>query len=83
MRLIDADVIDFGEVFIGQSDFAKDTREAAQSLIDAQPTVYDMDKVVGLLEQEKADLTTWGEDMAYGLAIEKAIKVVKEGGVNE
>lgn len=28
MRLIDADKIDFGKVFIGASDFAKDTREA-------------------------------------------------------
>ena len=39
MRLIDADKIDFNEVFIGASDFAKDTREAAQNLIDAQPTI--------------------------------------------
>ena len=39
MRLIDADKIDFGEVFKGASDFAKDIRESAQSLIDAQPTV--------------------------------------------
>ncbi len=38
-RLIDADKIDFREVFKGESDFAKDTREAAQSLIDAQLTV--------------------------------------------
>ena len=39
MRLIDAEKVDFNEVFKGQSDFAKDTREAAQSLLDAQPTV--------------------------------------------
>ena len=39
MRLIDAEKIDFNEVFGGQSDFAKDMREAAQSLINAQPTV--------------------------------------------
>ena len=39
MRLIDADKIDFNEVFIGASEFAKDTREAAQMLIDNQPTV--------------------------------------------
>lgn len=32
----------FGKVFIGASDFAKDTREAAQGLIDEQPTAYDM-----------------------------------------
>lgn len=38
-RLIDADKIDFNEVFKGQSEFAKDTRDAAQMLIDNQPTV--------------------------------------------
>lgn len=41
MRLIDADKIDFNEVFKGQSDFARDTWEAAQSLIDRQPTAYE------------------------------------------
>lgn len=46
MRLIDADKINFEKVFIGASDFAKDTREAAQKLIDEQPTAYDVDKVV-------------------------------------
>ena len=39
MRLIDADKIDFNEVFKGQSDFARDTREAAKSLIDMQPSI--------------------------------------------
>ena len=39
MRLIDADKIDFNEVFIGASEFAKDLKETAQSLIDKQPTV--------------------------------------------
>lgn len=42
MRLIDADKIDFSEVFVGASDFAKDTRAAAQMLIDEQPTVDPM-----------------------------------------
>jgi len=52
MRLIDADKIDFGKVFIGTSDFARDTREAAQKLIDEQPTAYDVDKVVERLETD-------------------------------
>lgn len=55
MRLIDADNIDFGKVFIGASDFAKDTREAAQKLIDEQPTAYDVDKVLNEL-REKTEL---------------------------
>ena len=50
MRLIDADKIDFGKVFIGASDFAKDTREAAQKLVDEQPTAYDVEKVGDRLE---------------------------------
>ena len=46
MRLIDADKIDFNEVFVGESEFAQDTRNAAQMLINKQPTAYDVDKVV-------------------------------------
>ena len=81
MRLIDADKIDFGKVFIGSSDFAKDTREAAQKLIDEQPTAYDVDKVAERLEKQKSGLTTWAEDEAYKLGIEKAIEIVKSGGI--
>lgn len=46
MRLIDADKINFEEVFGGQSDFAKDLRKATQELIDIQPTVFDKEKVI-------------------------------------
>lgn len=42
MRLIDADKVDFNEIFVGTSDFARETREAAKSLIDMQPTVFDI-----------------------------------------
>lgn len=41
MRLIDAEKIDFSEVFGGQSDFAKDVREEAKALIDKQPTAFE------------------------------------------
>ena len=50
-RLIDADKIDFNEVFVGSSEFAQDTRNAAQMLIDNQPTAFDADKVVEQLEE--------------------------------
>ena len=50
MRLIDADKINFEEVFGGQSDFAKDLRKAAQELIGSQPTAFDMEKVIEELE---------------------------------
>ena len=58
-RLIDADKIDFNEVFGGQSDFAKDTRGAAQSLIDAQPTVEAVPK-------SYAEQIRWERDVAVG-----------------
>lgn len=54
MRLIDADKIDFNEVFKGQSDFARDTREAAQSLIDSKP---DMSRWIPVEEQIPVDDT--------------------------
>ena len=81
MRLIDADKIDFGEVFIGaSSDFAKDTREAAQNLIDAQPTAYDVDKVVERLGELKEIYPICGGMLhVYAVRIDKAINAVKEG----
>lgn len=51
MRLIDADIIDFNEVFKGESDFARETREAARSLIDMQPTVLDVADMLTQLEK--------------------------------
>lgn len=50
-RLIDADKIDFNEVFVGASEFAQDTRNEAQMLIGNQPTAFYLDKVVEQLEE--------------------------------
>ena len=50
MRLIDADAINFEEIFGGQSEFAKDIRDAVQGLIDRQPTAFDKEKVIEELE---------------------------------
>ena len=68
MRLIDADKIDFGKVFIGASDFAKDTREAAQKLIDEQPTAYDVDKVVVWIDWKK-DFAVNMMNLQIGIAL--------------
>ena len=38
------------------------------------------DKVVQRLESQESGLTTWAEDEAYKLGIEKAIEIVKSGG---
>lgn len=96
MRSIDADKIDFNEVFAGESEFAQDTRNAAQMLIDKQPTVYDVDKIVDRLEEERelayADFERYVEEVGSCLdsehddffhkGIERAIEVVKAGGQN-
>lgn len=87
MRLIDADKIDFNEVFVGASKFAEDTRQAGKMLIDAQPTSYDVDKV---LEQLKNEKEFWN-DAIYNKEIgkqkarsyEHAIEIVKGGGCGE
>lgn len=87
MRLIDADGINFEKVFIGASEFAKDMREAAQKLIDEQPTAYDTDKVMERLEQNSQNIkliypTDQGYDYedAIGIDTKKAKEIVKSGG---
>ena len=39
MQLIDAEQINFNDAFIGQSDFARDTREAAERLVKMQAVI--------------------------------------------
>ena len=88
-RLIDADKIYFNEVFVGASEFAQDARNAAQMLIDEQPTAFDVDKVVEQLEQLKMRhfLTITGDadkDCAYkniANTIDRVIEIIKGGGV--
>lgn len=87
MRLIDTDKIDFNEVFVGASKFAEDTRQAGKMLIDAQPTAYDVDKVLEQLENEKE---FWSDANAHNKEIgeqkarsyEHAIEIVKGGGID-
>ena len=55
MRLIDADKVNFNEVFVGASEFAQDTRYVAQILINRQPIAYDVDKVVEQLEERSEE----------------------------
>ena len=87
MRLIDADKlesIDFSECV--------DSMEI-MAVIDMQPTAYDVDKVVEELEEMKmryfltiANTGDEKSDFAYenvGNALDKAIKIVKQGGVGK
>lgn len=74
MRLIDADKINFEEVFGGQSDYAKDLRKAAQELIDSQPTAFDKEKVI-----EEIRTVPHGY---YNVDTEKEIiEIVEKGGI--
>lgn len=76
-RLIDADKIDFNEVFVGASEFAQDTRNAAQMLIDNQPTAFDVNRVLGKLHDEIMNSTS----SEFDYAMYKAIEIVKGGGI--
>lgn len=92
MRLIDADKINFNEVFVGASELAQDTRYVAQILINRQPTAYDVDKVVEQLKTARdgystAQLMTATNDelvkrfIAKEKAMNLAIEIVKAGGL--
>ena len=76
MRLIDADKIDFNEAFVGASEFAQDTRNAAQMLIDNQSTAFDVDKVVEQLDVYITKLV--GRNAAL---YQTVMQIVKGGGV--
>ena len=82
-RLIDADKIDFNEVFVGTSEFAQDTRNAAQMLIDNQPTAFDVEKIVEQLKTKKTRTAALQKASEYFEgetdAFEVAIKIVKDG----
>lgn len=82
-RLIDADKIDFNEVFVGASEFAQDTRNAAQMLIDNQPTSFDVDEVVQQLEMLIEDkVSESGDDWYTAECLNEAVEIVKGGGVD-
>lgn len=82
MRLIDADKIDFNEVFVGASEFAQDTKNAAQMLIDNQLTVFDVDKVVQQLETLIEDkCSESGDDWYTAECLNEAVEIVKSGGI--
>ena len=75
-RLIDADKIDFNKIFVGASEFAQDTRNAAQMLIDNQSTAFDVDKVVEQLDAYITKLV--GRNSAL---YQTVMQIVKGGGV--
>lgn len=82
MRLIDADKLEYGIVsYIGE--FSRvpldDIIKGWQKIVDAQPTAYDVDKVLEQLRQ-KIDLMEIYD--AEVRAYRNAEKIVKAGGAN-
>lgn len=86
MRLIDED--EFEKQIAGMTianNYPVKKASALCDLIDAQPTAYDLDKVVEQLEEERENVgfvkaTT--EASAYIRGINDAIKIVKGGGID-
>lgn len=95
MGLIDADALKEYCMRASKSDddFRRVSLATLASVIDAQPTAYDVDKVVEQLreQQEKleTDIFARESDNCYGQycngiheGIDKAIEIIKAGGVD-
>ena len=81
MRLIDADA--FKTQIAGitiANNYPTSKANAICKVIDAQPTAYDPDKVVEQLEEACISLSDYP---GYTVDIEKAIEIVKGGGVDD
>lgn len=96
MRLIDADKLmeKLGECFYDTTNpavrrAAHDTMALCQSLVDEQPTAYDVDKVVEELQSEsdrwKESGEAYEDEKKLGVAdgFKRAIEIVKSGGISK
>lgn len=90
MRLIDADAINFNQAFGGNSEFAKDMIDAAQGLIDRQPTAFDKEKVIEKIKDESSSErfedvgisgNVYGHYSKEVIDTEEAIEIVEKGGI--
>lgn len=95
MRMIDADELKtqlYESIMVNEDmdclDFLR-----VESLIDAQPTAYDVDKVVEQLREQQEKLETdifaresdnWYGQYCNGIheGIDKAIEIIKAGGID-
>lgn len=88
MKLIGADTLKEYCMNASKSDddFRRVSLATLASVIDAQPTAYDQDKVVEQLEDYSNEETHYYKNTPYEKCIEecigKAIQIVKGGGVN-
>lgn len=78
MRLIDADNLQFN----GRN-YNKSQMNAILDFVDAQPTVYDPDKVVEQLEDRSTLSRPVGWTKSYEIiTLKDAVEIVKGGGVD-
>ena len=88
MKLIGADALKEYCMNASKSDddFRRVSLATLASVIDVQPTAYDVDKVVAQLEDYSNEETHYYKNTPYEKCIEecigKAIQIVKGGGVN-
>lgn len=88
MSLIDANALKEYCMRASKSDddFRRVSLATLASVIDAQPTAYDVDKVVAQLEDYGNEEMCYYKNTPYEKCIEecinKAIKIVKGGGVD-
>ena len=91
MGLIDADALKEYCMNASKSDddFRRVSLATLANVVDVQPTAYDVDKVVAQLEDRKSlmleTLKISESDIDRGriYGMDKAIEIVKGGGVNE
>lgn len=83
MKLIGADALKEYCMNASKSDddFRRVSLATLASVIDAQPTTYDVDKVVEQLNDNFRVVRT-DEDLEWNRAMDEAITIVKGGGVN-
>lgn len=84
MGLIDADTLKEYCMCASKSDddFRRVSLATLASVIDAQPTAYDVDKVVTQLN-DKFRVVRTDEDLEWNRAMDDAITIVKGGGADE
>ena len=78
-RLIDAGLV--LDNLSGRLESMKDY-DAVKDVINNMQTAYDVDKVVGKLEELRKECEDQLQDYDPNYFIDKAIKIVKGGGVN-
>ena len=81
-RLIDADALKKDLKSVTLSNGTLVNTNAVLYLLEEYPTAYDVDKVVGKLEELRKECEDQLQDYDPNYFIDKAIKIVKGGGVN-